>query len=183
MVVFPGEKTQLHIFEPRYRQLVADARTHNFTFGIPLVKNNRMWEYGTEVKINHVIRHYDTGECDIEIEGVRVFHVQTLQNPLPDKLYAGGRVGFLQAVGHTRDASTYELFVRYMRLKDESYSESRAASYYHMISEAVTDVRQRMELLVIDSEDGLRSELRKLLLLLIGSAEAEKNTGQNFIYN
>ena len=35
LVVFPGEELRLHIFEPRYKQLIHDCTTDNITFGIP----------------------------------------------------------------------------------------------------------------------------------------------------
>jgi ATP-dependent Lon protease len=40
LVVFPHEKLNLHIFEPRYRQLVRDCLEQNLTFGIPPFLDN-----------------------------------------------------------------------------------------------------------------------------------------------
>ncbi|MCY3919107.1 MAG: LON peptidase substrate-binding domain-containing protein [Chloroflexi bacterium] len=38
-VVFPGQQVPLHIFEPRYRQLVADVRRDEGEFGIALIES------------------------------------------------------------------------------------------------------------------------------------------------
>jgi hypothetical protein len=38
-VVFPGEYFNLHIFEPRYKQLIQDVELGKTTFGIPYIDN------------------------------------------------------------------------------------------------------------------------------------------------
>ena len=37
-VVFPGQRIPLHIFEPRYRDLVREVLEENAEFGIALIK-------------------------------------------------------------------------------------------------------------------------------------------------
>ncbi|MGD1841967.1 MAG: LON peptidase substrate-binding domain-containing protein [Thermonemataceae bacterium] len=92
LVVYPFEKLNLHIFEPRYKQLVRECLDHNRTFGIPAFINNKIEMYGTEMKINKVERVYEDDRMDIRTEGVDLFHIADFQNPLRDKLYAGGMV-------------------------------------------------------------------------------------------
>ncbi len=50
-VVYPGEELHLHIFEPRYKQLIIESYNTNRPFGIPAVINNRISELGTLVEI------------------------------------------------------------------------------------------------------------------------------------
>lgn len=92
LVAFPGEKLNLHVFEPRYKQLVADCLKDNLTFGIPAFLEERISEYGTRMRITAVERHYDDGRLDIRTEGEGVFVLHTFENPAPGKLYAGGEV-------------------------------------------------------------------------------------------
>lgn len=92
VVVFPGEKLSLHIFEPRYKQLIQDCVDNNSTFGIPTYINNSVGLYGTELRILNVEKKYETGEMDIRTQGTKAFKVIKFDRLVPGKLYAGGLV-------------------------------------------------------------------------------------------
>lgn len=92
LVVFPGEKLNLHIFEPRYRQLVHDCLAHDLTFGIPPYRNEAVSSLGTEVRLEGVEKAYDTGEMDIRTRAVGLFRIQEFYRQAPGKLYACGLV-------------------------------------------------------------------------------------------
>ncbi|HXD76348.1 MAG TPA: LON peptidase substrate-binding domain-containing protein [Puia sp.] len=98
IVVYPGEIVNLHIFEPRYRQLVNECHSEGKPFGIPAVIDNRMNEMGTLVKITEVVKVYENGELDIRTQGVRVFRVLELIKSVPDKLYSGAIVNYPENV-------------------------------------------------------------------------------------
>ena len=92
LVAFPSENLNLHIFEPRYRQLINECWSSGSTFGIPPFIKNRLLGYGTEMHITHIVKRYEDGRMDIKTKGVGVFRVIDFQNPAPQKLYAGGEV-------------------------------------------------------------------------------------------
>ena len=92
LVVFPGEKLNLHIFEPRYRQLVRDCLEQNLTFGVPPFIDNTLSELGTDVRLLSVEKTYNSGELDIRTKGIGVFRVQKFYREAPGKLYASGQV-------------------------------------------------------------------------------------------
>ena len=69
IVVFPGEKLHLHIFEPRYKQLINECKESGKPFGIPTVISNRMNEMGTLVELKDIVQTYDNGEMDIKHRG------------------------------------------------------------------------------------------------------------------
>jgi Lon protease-like protein len=94
IVVFPGERVNLHIFEPRYKQLVNECYTEGKPFGIPTVIDNKLNEMGTLVKITELVKVYDNGEMDIRTEGLRVFRVLELIKTIPDKLFSGAIVNY-----------------------------------------------------------------------------------------
>src|ERR1700743_3556893 len=94
IVVFPGEQLNLHIFEPRYRQLVNECFEEQKRFGIPTVINDKVAEYGTTVAIKSIVKVYDTGEMDITAEGESVFRVLELVRDIPEKLYSGAIVNY-----------------------------------------------------------------------------------------
>ena len=80
-IFFPGETVPLHIFEPRYKQLIADCRANAITFGIPVFINNVM-EYGTEVQLVEVVNTYEGGEMDIVGVARQVFKNVYLEKSL-----------------------------------------------------------------------------------------------------
>lgn len=92
IVVFPGEKLNLHIFEPRYKQLVYDCIESGGTFGIPTYINNGVGLYGTEIKLLQVEKKYENGEMDIRTQGIGIFKIVEFDKQAPGRLYAGGQV-------------------------------------------------------------------------------------------
>ena len=95
LVVFPGETVNLHIFEPRYRQLVADTETFDTTFGMPTVVNGSLCSIATEVRLLEVAKRYESGESDIRVTGDRIFRVEKFAREMEGKKYPGGEVEFL----------------------------------------------------------------------------------------
>lgn len=94
IVVFPGENINLHIFEPRYKQLINDCYTANKPFGIPTVLQNGIAEMGTLVYITEISKVYADGKMDIKTKGIQVFSILEVIKELPDKLYYGAIVNY-----------------------------------------------------------------------------------------
>ena len=94
IVVYPGEELNLHIFEPRYKQLITDIKESKKPFGIPAVINSKMNEMGTVVELVEITKEYENGEMDIKTKGTMVFRVLELVKAIPDKLYSGAIVNY-----------------------------------------------------------------------------------------
>ncbi|MBC5991459.1 LON peptidase substrate-binding domain-containing protein [Pontibacter cellulosilyticus] len=92
IVVFPGEKLNLHIFEPRYKQLVLDCIENEKTFGIPTYIQSNVGVYGTEMEILEVEKTHANGEMDIRTKGKNIFKIEQFDKMAPGRLYAGGQV-------------------------------------------------------------------------------------------
>ena len=92
LIVYPGEDLNLHIFEPRYRQLISECIEEERTFGIPAFINNKMPGYGTEMHVTTLHKRYDDGRMDVKSKGLNVFRLVNFENPVEGKLYAGGEV-------------------------------------------------------------------------------------------
>jgi hypothetical protein len=95
LVPFPLEDLNLHIFEPRYRQLINESLDNGTTFGIPVFLDGKLPGFGTEVKVTKLSKKYDDGRMDVRTQGIRVFRIIDFQNPVEMKLYAGGVVELL----------------------------------------------------------------------------------------
>ena len=94
IVVYPGEPLNLHIFEPRYKQLIGECIKEGKMFGIPSVVDDKVNEMGTLVRVVELCQLYDDGQMDIRTEGVRVFKMLEIVKEIPDKLYSGAIVNY-----------------------------------------------------------------------------------------
>lgn len=94
IVVYPGESLNLHIFEPRYKQLIKECSDKAKPFGIPAVIDKRLQDYGTVVHVKEISNTYENGEMDIKTEGEKVFRVLEVIKEIPGKLYSGAIVNY-----------------------------------------------------------------------------------------
>lgn len=94
LVVYPREEVNLHIFEPRYKQLINECHLTGRFFGIPTVIENRLQDYGTLVSIKEITRVHENGEMDIKTVGDKVFRILEVIKEVPDKLYSGAIVNY-----------------------------------------------------------------------------------------
>src|SRR5579862_8756782 len=101
IVVYPGESLNLHIFEPRYKQLINECFKEGKPFGIPPIINNEVQEMGTLVNVTEIVNVQDNGEMDIKTKGLSVFRILELIKSVPDKLYSGAIVNHPENVTGT----------------------------------------------------------------------------------
>ncbi len=94
IIVFPGENLNLHIFEPRYKQLITECFEQKKPFGIPAVVNKELKDLGTLVEVKEIKKVYEDGKMDITSSGVKVFRMLELIKEVPDKLYSGAIVTY-----------------------------------------------------------------------------------------
>ncbi|HYG99318.1 MAG TPA: LON peptidase substrate-binding domain-containing protein [Terriglobales bacterium] len=75
LVLFPGETLPLHIFEPRYREMVAECIMEKLPFGIVRGKDETIADVGCTAEIIRLAKKYDDGRMDIEVAGRRRFEI------------------------------------------------------------------------------------------------------------
>lgn len=89
-VVFPEEVLHLHIFEPRYIQLVLECKERNEPFGIPFHSGSMV--FGTLVEILEIRKTYPDGKMDIVVKGTEKFEILRFDPIVPSKQYPGGKI-------------------------------------------------------------------------------------------
>ena len=109
LVVYPNENLHLHIFEPRYKQLIKDCTEQQITFGIPSFIDEKMMTHGTEVEVVSIEKTHDDGALDIKTKGVQVFKIVDFEKDVPEKLYAGGMVEIISNEEIAPEEMTTEL--------------------------------------------------------------------------
>ncbi len=118
LVVFPGEHLRLHVFEPRYKQLITECRDQKSAFGIPAYINGGVAEYGTEMSLEEISVTYENGEMDILTKGRRAFHLERFVRDVPGKLYSAGEVTFLENMETHSPTPKDALSQRFRRLHE-----------------------------------------------------------------
>jgi ATP-dependent Lon protease len=93
VVLLPGADMPLHIFEPRYRQMVRDCLEAKSPFGVLLVLPSGMAGTGCTAEILEVTSRYDDGRCDILAVGREPFRIVEL---FSDEPLLRGAVDFLE---------------------------------------------------------------------------------------
>lgn len=158
LALFSGEAIPLHIFEPRYRQLIAECRDEGIHFGIPTYSQGNLAAYATEVELVKIVKTYDTGEMDIVVRGLRVFHILEVKQEVPDKLYSGANIEYPEndpAFDEATRAKLVEKFDEIFRLINEKKPEIDEAAFgtaFAVAPHVGLTLWQRVELLSIHQE-------------------------------
>jgi Lon protease-like protein len=95
LVLFPHSRTQLHIFEPKYRLMIDNCLEKSSPFGIALIRSENENDHrtepylvGTKVRILNVHR-YEDGRYDLTVEGVERFRIREFDDQAP---YLRGKI-------------------------------------------------------------------------------------------
>jgi len=78
IVLLPTERVPLHIFEPRYRELIGECIDGDEEFGLVYADENGVRELGTRARVDEVLEQFDDGRMNIVVEGGERFRVEKL---------------------------------------------------------------------------------------------------------
>jgi hypothetical protein len=156
LVAFPGEALNLHIFEPRYRQLLADVEGGDLLFGI-CTYTDQLTGVGTAVRLEDITTRYEDGRLDIKTRGVHAFKILSFDNPMPGKPYAGGEIAYLPSDPRVGSALRYE-FVFYLKevlflLDYETAVDAETVTSYTFAHKVGLSLEEELALLQLVSEE------------------------------
>ena len=92
VVLFPGMPLPLHIFEPRYRTMIARCVNEKIEFGVILATGTEIAKIGCSAEIVEKLKEYPDGRVDILCEGrvlfrpIEVLHEKEYQEAIADYL-------------------------------------------------------------------------------------------------
>ena len=75
IVLLPTEQVPLHIFEPRYRELIAQCLEHESEFGLVFADEDGLRAIGTRAAVTEVLERFDDGRLNIVVEGGERFRL------------------------------------------------------------------------------------------------------------
>ena len=190
IVVYPGEKLHLHIFEPRYKQLIKECKELSKPFGIPAVINNRLQEIGTLVQILDIVQVYENGEMDIKTQGIKSFQNTGGDKNYSGKMYSGAIVNYPD---NDEDAGNRKLMQNVIRgvkelhrllniSKDFKKPEDELHSY-DVAHHAGLSLEEEYELLglmkEIQRQEYIKRHLQKVLPMLMEMEQLKEKVKQN----
>ncbi len=78
IVLLPTERVPLHIFEPRYRELIGECMDEESEFGLVYADEDGVREIGTRAHVAEVLERFDDGRLNMLVEGGERFRVEKL---------------------------------------------------------------------------------------------------------
>ena len=78
VVLLPGAPLPLHIFEPRYKEMIGECRANHAPFGVVRVVESGVAEVGCTAEIVSITKQYPDGRLDLVAEGRKRFEVLEL---------------------------------------------------------------------------------------------------------
>jgi len=93
LVLFPGMALPLHIFEPRYKEMIGECLHHDTPFGIVRAVEDGIAQIGCSAEVVTVVKKYDDGRMDIVARGLQRFEVVEINQ---DRSFLQGEVKLLK---------------------------------------------------------------------------------------
>lgn len=93
VVLFPDTPLPLHVFEPRYKEMIGECLQQKLAFGVVRAKESSLAEIGCTAEIVAVTKKYDDGRLDIVTEGRRRFQIRNVNH---ERSFLQGEVDFFE---------------------------------------------------------------------------------------
>ncbi len=122
LVLFPGTPLPLHIFEPRYREMISECLDRKMSFGVVRAKEEGVAEIGCTAEIITVTRKYPDGRMDIVTEGRERFEVMQVNQ---ERSFLQAEVLYLQ---DDPEKATAEEIAQAVKLQGEIVGLAGSAS-------------------------------------------------------
>jgi len=188
-VLLPGMSLPLHIFEQRYREMIADCLLNNKPFGVVRARENSLAELGCTAEIVEVTKKYEDGRYDIVTVGKQRFEVIEVTR---ERSFLQGRVSFIEddpdeeapeLAEHRRQAlEMFEAVAEILGNSDAIDAESPQLSF-QIAGALPIDLDFKQALLDVRSEDerlaGLAEFFEAILPKLKKAAHRREKAGGN----
>ena len=164
LVLVPAMPLPLHIFEERYKEMMADLGAGPSEFGVVLAKEDGIANIGCTAVVDEITRRYDDGRLDLMATGQRRFRITSLDQ---EKAYLRAEVQYF----NDEDASEVppdlrqkasSAYRQLASLQDESPAEPKfgRSRISFQLAQLIEDLDKRQTVLA------LRSEIERLEYLV-----------------
>ena len=192
LVALPSELVPLHIFEERYKTMMARVLEEEGEFGIVWISDDGLRPVGCACQIAEVLERMDDGRLNLVARGTRPFRIEARQEELP---YPAGVVEFLEDRAEAPDATAAEdAHAAYAELVEQATDrtpdpdEIAAMSAYEMAATVEFGLDAKQGLLDLRSESArlklvtrlFRAALKRLDFVERAQARARSNGKVHF---
>ena len=172
LVLLPTERVPLHIFEPRYKELISECLAEEREFGLVLADDDGLRDIGTRARVIEVLQEFEDGRLNIVVEGAERFRLVELTEG------RSFQTGEVEPVDDEGDAPSFEVVKRALELFrrlaevagaeiDEPPTDAEFLSF-ELAARVDFGVELKQELLELRSE---RARLQRLAELLERAAQ------------
>lgn len=152
LLPLPGELVPLHIFEPRYKQLLTDVENLDVAFGIYCNHEVNTMRLGALMKLESIIKRYPGGESDIILRCVDFFTLEKMYRTYRAKSYPGGEVTMQNAsIQEMPGVELYELFLIFQGKRNIN-RHFTSFSIYQIANELNLDLFDRYKFLSLSHD-------------------------------
>jgi Lon protease-like protein len=156
-VLLPGAPLPLHVFEPRYKEMIGECLERKQPFGVIRAKDGEVAEIGCTAEILTLVKKYDDGRMDILTQGRQRFEVMQVH---PERSFLQAEVFYLRddpgAATREEISRAMELHGEIMKLagsEPESVSEVNEQELsFHLAGSLPLDLDFKQSLLGMKSE-------------------------------
>lgn len=186
MVLFPGAPLPLHIFEPRYKEMIGECLEQKLPFGMVRVKENALASVGCSATILNVSKKYEDGRLDIAAEGRQRFEIERLNQ---ERSFLQGEVNYFNDVSSEIGSGPRETLIElheqlFSILGQNAEVERDAPSIsFHLANELPVDLDFKQTLLEMKSEaeriETLTEYYRSTIPKIEQTLRARERAGRN----
>lgn len=173
----PGELVPLHIFEPRYRELLADAEADDIKFGIHFNHAINIERVGSLMKLESVIRKHESGESDVIVKCYDTFTMDKMYRSYRSKQYAAGDVTLWRTNQYEPISRKLDDYFKEYLLKRNIVRPQPFFNVYSVAIELSLDLNDRYDFLLTDdkSREAFLIQRVRYQLHLIDQEERSKD--------
>ena len=186
-MLLPTEKVPLHIFEPRYKELIGECLADDADFGLVLADEHGRRDVGTRAHVVQVLQVFDDGRLNIVVEGRERFRVI---DEIEGRSYPAGEIEPLEDEGDPPGTEDVEravaLFADLVETAEAEVDQPNPESEQLSFELAArvdfgSDLKQ--ELLELRSERARLHRLVELLELALKGLKAEREVRERAATN
>jgi Lon protease-like protein len=156
LVLFPGTPLPLHIFEDRYKEMIAECLERKLPFGVVRSMAQAVAEVGCTADIVEVAKKYEDGRFDIVCEGRKRFEVVRLDE---ERTFLRAEVSFIEdepeasSAEHTQKAiESYSELMALVESDADTPEPDDPELSFHLVAPLPVDLDFKQTLLASRSE-------------------------------
>jgi Lon protease-like protein len=187
VVLFPGTPLPLHIFEPRYKEMIGECLGRNGPFGVVRALEQGVADVGCTAEIVAVTKQYPDGRLDIVSEGRKRFEVLQLNHERSflraDVLIVDDEPSVLSQKESGRAVQLHAQIMKLAGAVQDLSAANMATLSFYLAGSLPLDLDFKQKLLALRSESErvvvLADYIEALLPRLHRAAHARQTAGGN----